>query len=94
MSTPVARGFAVRATGLAYNLVNPLRQLALPPSNRSRNLTVREKLAQIGAKVVTHTKCVLPWLGEAKVPASCSRPFGIAAASCGWRTHQAEVRGV
>jgi hypothetical protein len=33
--------------------------LALPRSIRSQNLTVREKLAQIGAKVVTHAKRVL-----------------------------------
>jgi hypothetical protein len=42
----------------AYNLANALRQLALPQSIRSRNLTVREKLAQIGAKAVTHAKYI------------------------------------
>jgi hypothetical protein len=41
-------------------MANALRELALPQSIRSRNLTtVREKLVQIGAKVVTHAKHVL-----------------------------------
>jgi hypothetical protein len=35
----VARVIAIRATGLAYNLANALRQLALPRSIRSWNLT-------------------------------------------------------
>ena len=49
-------------------MANALRQLALPRSIRSRNLTVREKLAQIGAKVVTHTKYITFPLAEVAVP--------------------------
>jgi Transposase DDE domain group 1 len=67
MSTPVARAFVARSSALAYNLANALRQLTLPRSIRSRNLTVREKLVPIGAKVVTHAKHVLLELAEAEV---------------------------
>jgi hypothetical protein len=46
-----------RATGLAYNLANSLRQLALPRWIRSWILTtLREKLVKIGEKVVTHSR--------------------------------------
>ena len=48
-------------------MANALRQLALPRSIRSRNLTVREKLAQIGAKVVTHAKYITFPLAEVAV---------------------------
>jgi Transposase DDE domain group 1 len=45
---------------LAYNLANSLRQLALPRSIQSWNLTIlREKLVKNGAKVVTHSKYVI-----------------------------------
>src|SRR3954453_10935559 len=54
---------------LAYNLANALRQLALPRSIRSWNLTtLREKLVKIGAKVVTHAKYVVFQLAEVAVP--------------------------
>src|SRR5215471_735022 len=54
---------------LAYNLANFLRQLALPRSIRSWNLTtLREKLVRIGAKVVRHAKYVLFQLAEVAVP--------------------------
>ena len=54
---------------LAYNLANSLRQLALPRSIRSWNLTsLREKLVKIGAKVVTHAKYVIFQLAEVAVP--------------------------
>jgi Transposase DDE domain group 1 len=54
---------------LAYNLANELRQLALPRSIRSWNLTtLREKLVKIGAKVVTHAKYVVFQLAEVAVP--------------------------
>jgi len=54
---------------LAYNLANALRQLALPRSIRSWNLTARrEKLIKIGAKVVTHAKYVVFQLAEVAVP--------------------------
>ena len=54
---------------LAYNLANSLRQLALPRSIRSWNLTtLREKLVKIGAKVVRHAKYVVFQLAEVAVP--------------------------
>ena len=54
---------------LAYNLANSLRQLALPRSIRSWNLTtLREKLVKIGAKVVAHSKYVIFQLAEVAVP--------------------------
>jgi hypothetical protein len=54
---------------LAYNLGNALRQLALPRSIRSWNLTtLREKLVKIGAKVVAHAKYVVFQLAEVAVP--------------------------
>src|SRR5262249_20989435 len=54
---------------LAYNLANSLRQLGLPRSIRSWNLTtLREKLVKIGAKVVTHSKYVIFQLAEVAVP--------------------------
>jgi hypothetical protein len=54
---------------LAYNLANFLRQLVLPQSIRSWNLTtLREKLVKIGAKVVTHSKYVIFQLAEVAVP--------------------------
>src|SRR5262245_33743730 len=53
----------------AYNLANALRQLALPRSIRSWNLTtLREKLVKIGAKVVAHAKYVIFQLAEVAVP--------------------------
>jgi DDE family transposase len=60
---------------LAYNLANFLRQLALPRSIRSWNLTtLREKLVKIGAKVVTHARYVVFQLAEVAVP----RPLFVA----------------
>jgi hypothetical protein len=54
---------------LAYNLANALRQLALPRSIRSGNLTtLREKLVKIGAKVVAHAKYVVFQLAAVAVP--------------------------
>ena len=54
---------------LAYNLANFLRELALPRSIRSWNLTtLREKLVKIGAKVVAHSKYVIFQLAEVAVP--------------------------
>ena len=65
----MARAFAVRATGLAYNLANSLRQLALPRWIRSWNLTtLREKLVKIGEKVVTHSRYIVFQLAEVAVP--------------------------
>jgi hypothetical protein len=54
---------------LAYNLANSLRQLPLPRSIRSWNLTtLRERLVKIGAKVVTHARYVIFQLAEVAVP--------------------------
>ena len=54
---------------LAYNLANALRQLALPGSIRSWNLTtLREEVIKIGAKAVTHAKDVVFQLAEVAVP--------------------------
>jgi hypothetical protein len=54
---------------LAYNLANFLRQLVLPQSIRSWNLTtLREKLVKIGAKAVAHAKYVVFQLAEVAVP--------------------------
>jgi hypothetical protein len=54
---------------LAYNLANALRQLALPRSIRSWNLTtLRDKVVKIGAKVVTHAQYVVFQLAEVAVP--------------------------
>ena len=54
---------------LVYNLANALRQLALPRSIRSWNLTtLREKLVKIGAKVVSHAKYLVFQLAEVAVP--------------------------
>jgi hypothetical protein len=65
----VARAFEIRSAGLAYNLANALRQLALPRSIHSWPLTtLREKLVQIGAKVVSHAKYVVFQLAEVAVP--------------------------
>ena len=54
---------------LAYNLGNFLRQLVLPKPIQSWRLrTLREKLVKIGAKVVSHAKCVVFQLAEVAVP--------------------------
>jgi hypothetical protein len=54
---------------LAYDLANALRQLALPGSIRSWNLTtLREEVIKIGAKAVTHAKDVVFQLAEVAVP--------------------------
>jgi hypothetical protein len=65
--------FVVRATGLAYNLANWRRLLALPWSIRTWTLTtLREKLVKIGAKVVSHAKYLVFPLAEVAVP---RKPF-------------------
>ena len=60
---------ALAVVRLAYNLANSLRQLALPRSIRSWNLTtLREKLVKIGATVVAHARYVIFQLAEVAVP--------------------------
>jgi hypothetical protein len=54
---------------LAYDLANFLRQLALPRPVRTWTVTtLREKPIKIGAKVVSHAKCVTFQLAEVAVP--------------------------
>jgi hypothetical protein len=68
VSAAVVRTFRLRAGGLAHNLANSLRQLALPRSIRSWNLTtLREKLVKIGAKVMAHARYVIFQLAEVAV---------------------------
>jgi hypothetical protein len=58
-----------RSSGLAYNLENSLRQLALPKSIHSWNLIIiREKLVKIGARMVTYSNYVIFQLAEVAVP--------------------------
>jgi len=55
--------------GLAYNLGNFLRRLALPRPVKHWSLTtLREKLIKIGAKVITHARYVIFQLAEVAVP--------------------------
>jgi hypothetical protein len=78
---------------LVYNLANFLRQLALPQSIRTWNLTtLREKLVKIGAKVVAHAKSTSSssW-PRLQCRASCSPPFWSGSAGCGWRLPRGEV---
>jgi len=59
----------LRLFALAYNLGNFLRRLALPRSVKHWSLTtLREKLIKIGAKVVTHSRCVVFQMAEVAVP--------------------------
>jgi hypothetical protein len=54
---------------LAYNLGNFLRRLALPRSVKHWSLTtLREKLIKIGAKVITHARCVVFQMAEVAIP--------------------------
>ena len=54
---------------LAYNLGNFLRRLALPRSVKKWSLTtLRQKLIQIGAKVVRHSRYVVFQMAEVAVP--------------------------
>ena len=55
--------------GLAYNLGNFLRRLALPPTVKHWILTtLRDKLVKIGSKVVRHARYVIFQLAEVAVP--------------------------
>jgi len=55
--------------GLAYNLANFVRRLALPRSIKHWSLTtLREKLIKIGAKVVSHSRYLTFQLAEVAVP--------------------------
>jgi len=55
--------------GLAYNIGNFLRRLALPKSVKKWSLrTLREKLIKIGAKVIRHSRYVVFQMAEVAVP--------------------------
>lgn len=55
--------------GLAYNLGNFLRSLALPKKIIDWSLrTLKEKLIKIGAKVVRHSRYVIFQMAEVAVP--------------------------
>ena len=55
--------------GLAYDLGNFLRRLALPRLVKHWSLTtLREKLVKIGAKVVYHTRYVTFQMAELAIP--------------------------
>ena len=54
---------------LAYNLGNFLRTLATPEPIKNWSLTsLREKLIKIGAKVVSHGRCIAFQMAEVAVP--------------------------
>jgi len=54
---------------LAYNLGDFLRRLALPPRVKHWSLTtLREKLIEIGAKVVSNARYVIFQMAEVAVP--------------------------
>jgi hypothetical protein len=60
--------------GLACNLGNFLRPLALPKSANTYSLrTLREKLIKIGAKLVRHSRYVLFQMAEVVVPSTLFR---------------------
>jgi hypothetical protein len=68
------RSFAANAVrlqlhGLAYNLGNSMRTLAMPNTAQSWSLTsLREKLIKIGAKVVSYGRYVTFQMTEVAVP--------------------------
>jgi hypothetical protein len=54
---------------LAYNLGNFLRTLATPEPIKDWSLTsLKEKLIKIGAKVVSHGRCVAFQMAEVAIP--------------------------
>jgi hypothetical protein len=71
LSCTTFRANAVRLQlhGLAYNLANFLRTLALPREIAQRSLTsLREKVVKIGAKVVSHGRYLVFQMAEVAVP--------------------------
>ena len=68
------RGFAVNAVrlqlhALAYNLGTFMRTLVLPEGVERWSLTtLRERLVKIGARVVSHGRCVTFQMAEVAVP--------------------------
>jgi hypothetical protein len=71
LSCTTFRANAVRLQlhGLAYNLANFLRTLALPREIAQWSLTsLREKVVKIGAKVVSHGRYLVFQMAEVAVP--------------------------
>ena len=68
------RSFAANAVrlqlhALAYNLSNFLRTPAKPEPINGWSLTsLKEKLVNVGAKVVSHGRCVAFWMAEVAIP--------------------------
>jgi len=68
------RSFAANAArlqlhALAYNLGNFLRTLATPEPIKEWSLTtLKEKLIKIGAKVVSHARCIAFQIAEVAIP--------------------------
>ena len=61
--------YTLQLFALAYNLGNFLRRLALPRKiNHGTLTTLREKLIQIGAKVIRHARYITFQLAEVAVP--------------------------
>ena len=59
----------VQLRALAYNLGNFLRTLATPEPIKDWTLTaLKEKLIKIGAKVVSHARCVVFQMAEIAMP--------------------------
>ena len=64
-----ANAVRLQLHALAYNLANFMRTLALPEAVAHWSLTsLREKLVKIGAKIVTHGRCVTFQMAEVVVP--------------------------
>jgi hypothetical protein len=67
--TFAANAVRLQLHALAYNLGNFLRTLATPEPIKEWSLTsLKEKLIKIGAKVVSHGRCVAFQMAEVAVP--------------------------
>lgn len=64
-----ANAVRLRLHGLAYNLGNFMRTVTMPETAEPWPLTrLREKLIKIGAKLVSHGRCVSVQMAEVAVP--------------------------
>jgi len=64
----IANAVRLQLHALAYNLGNFMRTLAMPKTAEPRSLTrLREKLIKIGARVVSHGRCVTFQMAEIAV---------------------------
>jgi len=67
--TFAANAIRLQLHGLAYNIGNFVRTLAMPKAAQPWSLTsLKEKLIKIGAKVVSHGRYVTFQLAEVAVP--------------------------